>query len=212
LNLIHRAKRQMPSLAAFHGRSRHRLLILIAASAACGRQEGLRTSNADAAQGGNRMPSGGAGGAAFHDGSVGATGGVGGTTSQGTGGIWISIGGVSGSGDGGSGGGGARQDVSVADAEIMLLPDGACGDEYPLWQAIASGPGIGYCFRPGDGGVEEWHVVLDGDGRVVDNSFFGCDSDGGCNPARLQNWLASLAGYRWPCLASQTIGYDCVVM
>jgi hypothetical protein len=185
--------------------------IICVCLASCGPSNGFRVTNADAAQGGNGTQTSGAGGVAS-SGGVGSTGGIGGNKAQGTGGVWITTNGGGGARTGGAGGGSAGQDGPVADAEIMLLPDGACGDEYPLFWGIAHALGAGYCLRPGDGGVEQGHVVLDGEGQVVDNSYYGCDRDGSCGAAGLQEFLASLAGYRWPCLAGHTVGYYCVTM
>jgi hypothetical protein len=48
------------------------------------------------------------------------------------------------------------------------------------------------------------HIVLDGEGRVIDNTIFA--------PAESskQAWLDSLADYRWPCLAGESIPFTCV--
>ena len=108
--------------------------------------------------------------------------------------------------------GGAR---GFQEGGVIVYPaDGSCGDESVLWRAIESAAGatLGYCEPPGDGGVEEGHVAIDSDERVIDNSLFGCDRDGGCDVNGLTDWLASLAAYRWPCLAGRTISYTCVAM
>jgi hypothetical protein len=167
--------------------------------AAC-RQGGLHPAARDAAQTGGGLSMGGAGGA--------DTGGSDGPMSTGTGGFHIAldVGGLGGSG--GRGGGG---EAGVVDAQIMLLPDGGCGSEYLLWDAVGRAAGvIGYCRRL-EGGHMEWgHIVADGEGWIVYNSVF-CNKDGtSCWAEGLQNWLATLEGYRWPCLAGQTIPYYCV--
>jgi hypothetical protein len=130
--------------------------------------------------------------------------------SGGAGGIRINMGGAGGN-DGGDSG---DRDSASPDLVIVYPPDGSCGDERVLWSAIASAAGaaIGYCAPPGDGGVEEGHVVVDGEGRIIDNSLFGCERDGSCDMNGLTDWLASLAAFRWPCLAGRTISYACVVM
>jgi hypothetical protein len=45
--------------------------------------------------------------------------------------------------------------------------------------------------------------VVDGEGKVIDNSI-PFDT-----PDKKQAWLDSLADYRWPCLAGQTIFFFC---
>jgi hypothetical protein len=65
-----------------------------------------------------------------------------------------------------------------------------------------------YCNKipdPGpDGSITDGgYVVLDGDGRVIDNTIFGSSY------SMKQTWLDSLAGYRWPCLAGERITFDC---
>ena len=147
-------------------------------------------------QGGLRPP--GSGGLA-----AGGSGGLGGT-----GGVYIILPGRGGA-QGGAGGG-AGTTAGPVDVQVMLLSDGGCGSESPLWAAVAlAATGNGYCDRLEGGSPEHGYVVVDGEGRVVHNSRF-CNSQGSCNTERLRDWLATLEGYRWPCLAGQTIHYFCV--
>lgn len=127
---------------------------------------------------------------------------------SGPGGAEGSTGGVSGGGRGGAGG-----DASVTSQTMGAdLPReaGVAGDvqQVPpcdVWflaRAVAESTGtIGSCFETPDGGRVHVTVVLDGEGRVIDNSRLQ-DSD-------KQKWLDSLADQRWPCLANQTISFTC---
>jgi hypothetical protein len=45
------------------------------------------------------------------------------------------------------------------------------------------------------------YVVLDGDGRVVDNTSLSGEGK--------QMWLDGLSTMRWPCLAGQTLQFTC---
>jgi hypothetical protein len=78
-----------------------------------------------------------------------------------------------------------------------------------FWQAIVViAVGIGHCDvkdPPASGGaVDRLHasVVVDHEGRIVDNT--------GVTPDEVQDWLETVVrDQRWPCLADQTIGYQC---
>lgn len=157
------------------------------------RQGGLRPAARDGSPGSGGLVAGGSGGLG------------------GTGGLYIILPGRGGAQGGAGGGGGTTvPDAGPVDVQVMLLPDGGCGSEFPLWNAVALAAGaIGYCRRLEGGSPEHGHVVVDGEGRVVHNSRF-CNSQGSCNTERLRDWLATLEGYRWPCLAGQTISYFCV--
>jgi hypothetical protein len=86
--------------------------------------------------------------------------------------------------------------------------EGGTCDAAALWRAIGTAGGYLICLPaspdleptekrgPGRGAV-----VLDDDGRVTDNT--------GLDDAAKQAWLEQLAGQRWPCLASRTLGYSC---
>lgn len=148
-------------------------------------------------------------------GGAGAQGGGGvvggGTGAEGTGGVGGSIrggnGGVSSTGGTGVPTGGLTSQASSADAAQApgvtdgVIPSPQC-DIPRLWQAVADVTGaIGTCFETPDGGVVFGSVVLDGEGRVVDNTRLVGE--------RKQAWLDSLANERWPCLAGGTIPYTC---
>ncbi len=85
--------------------------------------------------------------------------------------------------------------------------DGDC-DPATLWRALGTAGGFLVCReasphldpteKPGPG---RGAVVLDADGRVIDNT--------GLEGAAKQAWLDDLAAQRWPCLAGETLGYSC---
>jgi hypothetical protein len=103
---------------------------------------------------------------------------------------------------GGTQGGG--EDGGVGDGGVVDPSDSSC-DLGQLQQAAIDGGGFVLCEMFVDGGslglplVGE--VVLDADGRVIDNT--------GLYGEAKQSWLSSLANDRWPCLAGQTIPYYC---
>ena len=129
-------------------------------------------------------------------------------------------------GTGGVGGGGAADASSVgasaADGPGLgessggsqeVMPDGMC-DTSELWYALAHG-----CRTGGGGGclrfVPEFdvgwgiitcvgYVVIDGDGRVVDNDWL--------TGAAKQAWLDGLATVRFPCLSAESLQYMCYDM
>ena len=136
--------------------------------------------------------------------------------------------GTGGNGGGGGGTGGAQAPsgtggltsvtttpdaaVASADGAGATSPDASCNWGY-LWDAISSAAGvIGYCnpiatwdngtiLWGGDAGYFWGYVVIDGTGRVVDNSYlFG---------ERKQAWLDGLSNKRFACVAGYTIGYTC---
>jgi hypothetical protein len=92
----------------------------------------------------------------------------------------------------------------VGDRGGVDPPDASC-DLGQLQQAAIDGGGFVLCEMFVDGGslglplVGE--VVLDADGRVIDNTRLYGEAK--------QTWLSSLANDRWPCLAGQTIPYYC---
>jgi hypothetical protein len=57
---------------------------------------------------------------------------------------------------------------------------------------------------PDGGTADGGYIVLDGEGRVINNSIFGAAE------SSKQAWLDSLAYYRWPCLAGESISFACV--
>jgi hypothetical protein len=96
------------------------------------------------------------------------------------------------------GNGGAKKDGGLSDSQSPTS-DASC-DTARLWDAVSLASGMGRCW-PGETG---WGtVVIDSDGRVIDNSIFLDDAD------LRRAWLESLADDRWPCLAGQTLRYWC---
>jgi hypothetical protein len=98
---------------------------------------------------------------------------------------------------GGGGSGGASADA------------GSTCDVDALWTAITVQV-IGECHEASAMlGPEErlsrrrGAVVIDDEGRAIDNTGLTGDTK--------QEWLDRLAGQRWPCLAGQSIGYQCTV-
>jgi hypothetical protein len=104
----------------------------------------------------------------------------------------------------------------MTDGGIMIC---GCGfssdppcDQYTLWYmgvtlSVSHAVG-GYCmgYRPSpDGGFDiGGYIVLDSEGRVVENTAFGA-----AEVQRKQSWLDYMSGYRWPCLAGETIPFTC---
>jgi hypothetical protein len=165
--------------------SRYRwpLLVAVVAMVGCGRQSGLRST--------------GSGGS-----SAGATGGAGGARSSAQGGSVSQTGGAAGGSSatfqsqGGSSG--PVGDASSSSGDVAA--EASC-DTAPLWHAVAFSAFSAVC-SPNPAGVA--YIVLDGEGRVVDNSMYAGD------PVSLQTWLDSLGTQRWPCIAGQTIHYSCL--
>jgi hypothetical protein len=186
---------------------------------------GLSVKGKDAGQGGGDVATGGSlgsGGTSAGQGGLLAAGGKAG----GAGGWEVATGGVTSQG----GSADAAWDEGVVDAPIagwpdtgqlwevnaeragldengaidvggLASPDASC-DMGRLWQEISDAAGvIGYCFQTSDSGSAWGYVVLDNNGRVMDNTrLYG---------QQKQGWLDSLAHDRWPCLAGQTVPYAC---
>lgn len=165
--------------------------------AACG-GTGMRTAGRDSGQGSGGVSSTGAGGIA----------GMGGIT---TGGV-LSQGGAPAQG----GSSGRDFDAAAVDTGIEICGCGSTSvslcNQSKLWDAVVNSAGLMfhdvYCNEipdPGpDASITDWgYAVLDGDGRVIDNTIFG-SSD-----SMKQAWLDSLAGHRWPCLAGKRIPFAC---
>ncbi len=104
---------------------------------------------------------------------------------------------------GGSGGLGAG-DHSVGGGDTC--------DDSTLWLEINEGSvgGLGECHAASATLAPDEHlgptrgvVVIDADGRVVDNT--------GLTGSRKNDWLAQLMDQRWICLAGQSIGYKCTI-
>ena len=112
------------------------------------------------------------------------------------------------SGGAGDGSTSTGEDGGASDGELLPAPDAPC-DMDLLWAKVAAGDTGGVSAQllascgPDPGSSHA--LVFDVEGRLVDNtaSFI--------TPAAKEAWLNSLASYRWPCLAAQTIDYACVV-
>lgn len=126
-----------------------------------------------------------------------------------------SAGGTAGSsGTGGVGGGGippdggnSGQDGGATDG-VDSSSDTACNTGI-LWNAVSDAAlgvvRLGYCLPATTTTSGSGEIVLDNEGRVIDNTetnYRGFSSK--------QAWLDSLVNDRWPCLAGQTIPYRCV--
>jgi hypothetical protein len=96
----------------------------------------------------------------------------------------------------------------------LIPPGGASGDAGEacgvdtLLKAIGKLVGVTACWEASatlgpdeQPSARRGAIVLDDEGRVVDVT--GRTGDG------KQLWLDRLADQSWPCLASQTIGYEC---
>jgi hypothetical protein len=80
--------------------------------------------------------------------------------------------------------------------------DGPCSD-YPsnLLQILATSLNSPFCARTGSS-QPEGDIGFDSDGRVTSITGYRVPDD-------KDAWVGSLAAYRWPCLAGQTIAYGC---
>lgn len=153
----------------------------------------------------------GSGGVAASGGLIGQAEGATGGRVNGNGGAIVSTGGVISQGgvagvptisvppdagvpSGGAGVGGAAESSCQPEVLWVAVVDGALG-------------GLGSCdftSVPGAGekiGRLRGAVVLDSDGRVIDNT--------GLSGSEKQTWLDELGNQRWLCLAGQSIGYTC---
>ena len=160
----------------------------------------MRATNRDAGQGGDGVSSSGAGGIV------------------GTGGITINPSGAIAQGGTPSQGDslGPALDSAVVDTGIEIC---GCGfssisscDQSKLWDEVVYSANLishaVYCSEipdpgPDSGIVDGGYIVLDGNGRVIDNTIFGVSD------SVKQAWLDSLADYRWPCLAGERIPFAC---
>ncbi len=176
---------------------RRSCILAIAVLEACG-GSGMRAPGRDGGQGGVGVPSSGAGGVADTDGPINN---LGGDSSQGG---MASNGGSSGS----------TLDGPTIDAGIAICGCGSSSnfscDQSTLRNVLNSSAvqtGYGHdCTEipaPDSDTVSAVYVVVDGEGKVIDNSI-PFDT-----PDKKQAWLDSLADYRWPCLAGQTIFFFC---
>jgi hypothetical protein len=89
-----------------------------------------------------------------------------------------------------------------ADAHWMI--DGACSENPPDLMQVLAASLESHEIRCTRTAVSdpEGYIDFDNDGRV--RGIIGRRIPGDPN-----GWVMSLAGYRWPCLANQTIGYGC---
>jgi len=88
--------------------------------------------------------------------------------------------------------------------------DDAC-DVAALWTAINTQAGVTACWEASamldpdeEPGPLRGSVVIDDEGHVVDNTGLRV-------PENKQRWLEQWGDHRWPCLAGQTIGYECAI-
>jgi hypothetical protein len=114
---------------------------------------------------------------------------------------------------------GPGRDAAAIDAAISICtcsfaPLPAC-DDRTLWHLVrfsgAQSHTVGaVCGSsadpPPDGSTPILgYVIFDGQGQVIDNSNFG-----GSQTQQKQDWLESMAYYRWPCFAGESIPFICV--
>jgi len=202
---------------------RHFLVVVAALLGGCGGHALRGASNGDGAaaagsigKGGNTdvagaMASGGnaqGGGGVASGGQSGAGGAMSGgsvvvVTWQGSGGLSSTAsaaGGVTSQGGSVS----SDQDGGVVDGEILDSPDGSCGDGF-FWETISAYvAGYGTCGTTSNGlpGRNGGYVVLGSEGQIVDITRAGVSQTYA---------VQALAGYRWPCVAGQTIPYVCYI-
>jgi len=80
--------------------------------------------------------------------------------------------------------------------------DGPCSENpSDLMQILATSVGSGFCSRTASSQYEGY-INFDSDGRVT--FIFGYPA-----PVDKEAWVDSLAAYRWPCLAGQSVAYGC---
>lgn len=101
-------------------------------------------------------------------------------------------------------------DTNIAPGDaVVAIPDTYPGQEVQcdttaLWQAVSAGGGGDYCFADPSMPEGSPQLVVDAEGKVVDNT--------GISSTKVkQAWLDSVAQSRWPCLAGQTVRYQCLV-
>jgi hypothetical protein len=157
------------------------LPVVLVVLAACGTRRGSSGQGGKSGGGGEAdMSRGGSGGQAG-----GSTGGSAGVASQ----------------DGGS-----DREEGATESDARPATDALC-ETGRLWSAVADAAlGVGrlgecYALPTGTYGA----IVLESEGRVIDNTGTVYQSTGS-----KQAWLDSLSNESWPCLAGQTIPYQCV--
>ncbi|HEX7507581.1 MAG TPA: hypothetical protein VF550_12460 [Polyangia bacterium] len=182
-----------------------RQIVLLLAVASCG------SGGLSGGGGGGHLGSGGLIGAGGSPpvvtvGAGGSSSGTGGGI-QGDGGA-LGTGGASTRSGGAGGAGGAGGIVPSQGGQTGGRPDGAeagsvdaACETNALWRAITTRPNpFTSCYPTPDGGVGS-DVVLDSEGRVVENT--------GLSGAERQNWLDNLSSQLWLCLAGRTLHYSC---
>jgi anaerobic magnesium-protoporphyrin IX monomethyl ester cyclase len=98
--------------------------------------------------------------------------------------------------------------ISPGDA-VVAIPDTYPGQEVQcdtnaLWKAVTAASGGDECYADPSMPEGSPQLVVDADGKVVDNT--------GISSTKVkQAWLESVAQSRWPCLAGQTVRYQCLV-
>jgi hypothetical protein len=176
-------------------------ILTITVLLACG-GTGMRVTGRNGGEVGVGVPIGGAAGIADTDGTAGNISGIasqGGTTSKG-------------------GSSGSTLNPPTIDAGIAICGCGSSSnsscDRSMLWNALNSAAvltGYGHdCAEipapdptPNPSTVSSVNVRVDSNGKVIDSSIpFNTVSE-------KQAWLDSLADYRWPCLAGQTLFFYC---
>jgi hypothetical protein len=103
-----------------------------------------------------------------------------------------------------TGGVGSGQDGGEGDGEISDLGLDACGDK-GLWDAISVYViGTGQCgpYRQNLPHLVQGNLVFDSEGQIVGVTLAGVSQTYA---------VSSLASYRWPCMAGQTIPFSCII-
>jgi hypothetical protein len=96
----------------------------------------------------------------------------------------------------------SASEVSDSRPDARQIIDGQCGDNpSDLMQVLATSLGSLFCSRTASN-QPEGYINFDSEGRVTSIT-------GSRVPPDKAAWVDSLAAYRWPCLAGQTIAYGC---
>jgi hypothetical protein len=99
---------------------------------------------------------------------------------------------------------GSGQDGGEADGEISDLGLDACGDK-GFWDAISVYViGTGQCgpYRQDLPHLVQGNLVFDSEGQIIGVTLAGVSQTYA---------VSSLASYRWPCMAGQTIPFSCII-
>ena len=96
----------------------------------------------------------------------------------------------------------ADLEVSNPWGDAGWITDGPCSDNpSDLMQVLATSLGSPFCTRTASG-QPEGYIDFDSDGPVYFITGYRV-------PADKVAWVDSLAAFRWPCLAGQTVAYGC---